>query len=740
MVRSRSKIAILHDDSDVAERVTTLAAEAGIACARADNTDALIALLRDPQIVAVVLDIAGPHAGGFELLERVSSAPSRPQLIVITAIDQKTIDSTRRLARNKELKLTVFKKDRLDAAGLAACFGSIAAQKPRFGAKELAESIEQGHLRLEYQPKIPLDTSATGDYAVEALCRIGHPELGIIYPDEFIGLAESEGLIDELTDAVVCRAFEDWRDWHAQGLSLKLALNVSPELLRDGNWFEQFNRRCAEYDIGPEYITLEITESSSGTAHATALDILTRLRLKGFTLSIDDFGTGFSSLATLYKLPFSELKIDKSFTFDLQESPEARALIESTIGMAQRLGLKVCAEGVESEAVMNELRLMGCETVQGFFISKSIPPDKIPAFFADWKSLSRGEPIRAGTPGALPKIAMIQTLMQEILDQNRPEDDSTLVISEFGKRPQSDEDSTLDLARRIPSLVLQGKVTTALAHCHAAVKRLEGRPERAVMLAKVQELQRLLEHELLCNDDLDLVTAQKTVRLLSRRSALIGRPSSVKHVDIGIGCRWFSRGEKNLRLFQEGGVWFVEDLGSTNGSFIGDERLRPGKPQALPIGETLVETGKQAGAAAPVAVLLKRPSFSPNAVVMTLTVDAAAVEEAGGESQWPALAEDLRTTWVIFQGHLSAGNSEACAIVLDDAAAERAAEIYVQDGFWIAPEEGMELSVFDAVFKEPVPLPAPADVVLAGAEVEVRQSSAQNAAHTEPLSFQAGAR
>jgi EAL domain-containing protein (putative c-di-GMP-specific phosphodiesterase class I) len=250
------------------------------------------------------------------------------------------------------------------------------ATKPRaFKVEHLKEAIARGDIVAEYQPKVPFDPTLDS-YGVEVLCRLRHPAFGKVYPDLFIQLAEKNGLIAELTDVVVRQAFSDWRKWHEHGLTMRLAINVSPELLDGSAWSDRFLECCAEFAIPTDYITLEITESSSKAASESAVDILARLKLKGITLSIDDFGTGFSSLATLYRLPFGELKIDKCFVMEIERDPAARALVESTVEMARRLGLKVTAEGVETDSTFAQLRLIGCDDAQGWFISKSLPPPR----------------------------------------------------------------------------------------------------------------------------------------------------------------------------------------------------------------------------------------------------------------------------------------------------------------------------------------------------------------------------
>ena len=732
-MRFRARIAIFHDDSDIAGNVEALAAEAGAEFVYPTSQTALEIELHDPSTVAVVVDLVGPKSGGFELLERIANAPSRPVVVVITSLDSKTLDSIRRLASSKGLKVRAFRKSG-DEEGLRACFTTLEKREVVFAAEHLRDSIEKQYVSVEYQPKVPLDSSQE-EYAVEALCRLRHPDFGNVFPDHFIPIAEKDGLIAQLTDCVVCQSFRNLIAWREAGLQIRLALNVSPELLKTSEWSEQFMRRCQEFGIEPECITLEITESQSGATLDVALDVLTRLRLKGFTLSIDDFGTGFSSLATLYKLPFSELKIDKSFTFDLQESPEARALIETTIGMAQRLGLKVVAEGVETEAVFRELRAMGCQQAQGYFISKSIVADKVPQFFADWNSLMKSEPIH--DEHALPKIAIIQSLLSDILNDDSTDTESTIMLSDFGARG-IDEDSTLELARKIPSLVLQGKIAAALARCHAAVRRLERTPERAALKGKILQLRYVLEQELVTKEPLQLTLNERLLRLLPRKSALIGRPSSAKAVDIPVGCRWFSRGEKNLRVFREDGQWFVEDLGSTNGTSIGDRALSAGKPYPLPVGETIIEVGKRAGAAAPVCVRLRCAGAKSGVVVVSLVADESRLADGSEEGQWASWREDLRSEWVLFEEHFVVGTSEGNDVVVPEAAAEAAAEISFEDGFWISPLSA-PITVAETPFSERTPIPVAANLTIGDARLRAEALSAAAApAEKTPKRLKAG--
>jgi EAL domain-containing protein (putative c-di-GMP-specific phosphodiesterase class I) len=583
-----------------------------------------------------------------------------------------------------------------------------AAVEP-FTLAHLKESLEKFYLRVEYQPKVPFQPSENAVFGVEALCRIQHPDLGLITPDRFIALAEGAGLMTQLTDQVITQSFFDWRKWFDHGLSLKLALNISPGLLADSGWVEQFLARQTEYGIDPEYIVLEITETLPGAANLQALDVLQRLTLKGYMLSIDDFGTGFSSLSNLYKLPFGELKIDKSFTADFRNDAAARALVESTVSMARRLGIRVTVEGVDNDATFSELKLMGCDDAQGFLISKSIAADDVPGFFAAWSS----DWERSRTA---PKIAIVQTLLQEAMARNAP--DATLVLSAAGKKKTGEEDIA-SLIRRIPAMALEGDSLGALAQCHKAIARLSASSEQLRLRKQLLELQRLLEEEILSREPVELVINGRRIRLLPGRAALIGRPSRARDVEVAIDCRWFSRGERSLYLFSDGERWSIEDLGSTNGNSIDDQRLVPGVPVKLDFGETLVDVGRAPGGRAPVTVHLNLSPTAPNAVRVTLSAAEKATDQEAAE--WPSREQDLNQTWLIFREGLSLGAAPGCGLTLPGSHLSVAADLRFQNGFWIAPRAGASLMVNDIGFEAPVPIPAGARLRLADVAISLER-------------------
>ena len=235
---------------------------------------------------------------------------------------------------------------------------------------ELRHAIEHNQLVLFYQPKIDLkEGQITG---VEALVRWNHPQRGLLSPDEFIPLAEHTGLIRPLTFFVLDEALHQASVWKKNGLNLKMAVNLSAHHLQDEQLTNKVESAMRQWDVPPELLEFEITESAIMANPLRAMNTLTQLSTMGIGLSIDDFGTGYSSLIYLKQLPVDEIKIDKSFVIDMMENNEDLVIVRSTIDLAHNMGRQVVAEGVESEEVLNLLIELGCDMAQGYYISRPI--------------------------------------------------------------------------------------------------------------------------------------------------------------------------------------------------------------------------------------------------------------------------------------------------------------------------------------------------------------------------------
>jgi diguanylate cyclase (GGDEF)-like protein len=251
-------------------------------------------------------------------------------------------------------------------------------------AAQLRRGIERGELVVHYQPKAPLHGGAIT--AVEALVRWNHPQLGYIGPDGFIPLAEQTGVIKPLTERVLEAALHQCEVWHGEGLTISVSVNVSTRSLLDHDLPQMIRTLLGRFHLPPSTLQLEITESRIVADMRRARTALDEIRAMGVKIAIDDFGTGFSSLSQLQQLPIDEIKIDKSFVTRMEVNRNDAVLVRSIIELARNLGLRVTAEGVESESIRSSLRQLGCDYAQGFHIGRPAPANECRA--------SLGEPRR----------------------------------------------------------------------------------------------------------------------------------------------------------------------------------------------------------------------------------------------------------------------------------------------------------------------------------------------------------
>jgi EAL domain-containing protein (putative c-di-GMP-specific phosphodiesterase class I) len=240
---------------------------------------------------------------------------------------------------------------------------------------ELRYAIERKQLYLHYQPTVSLKQGRV--VGVEALLRWRHPKYGLVPTDQFIPLAEQTGLIKPLTEMVVDTALEQCRAWQREGINLSVSVNLSARSLHDPTFTDQIDKRLLEYGVSPRLLEMEITESAIMADPDRAMEILSSLSIMGVRLAIDDFGVGHSSLTYLKKLPVHEIKIDKSFVLNMAEDPDDVMIARSIIDLGHNQGLKVVAEGVQSQPTLDKLIELGCDLVQGYFISRPIPADEL---------------------------------------------------------------------------------------------------------------------------------------------------------------------------------------------------------------------------------------------------------------------------------------------------------------------------------------------------------------------------
>jgi len=290
------------------------------------------------------------------------------------AVGPKDGTTVAQLMQSADIAMSMAKRGRLGVCSFAEGGGEVDAGKLVL-LVELHRAIKDGELRLHYQPAVSL--KAGGGAFVEALVRWQHPQRGLLFPDSFIPLAEETAVIHPLTEWVLNEAIRQCAQWHLDGLEVNVAVNISPRSLARPGLCELVSTTLARHQLPAASLTLEVTESAVIARADLARDVLGQLRSLGIVISIDDFGVGYTSLAHLKTLPVGILKIDKSFVLDLLRVPSDLAIVASVIILGHNLGMEVVAEGVEDRETLEHLSALGCDLVQGYYLSRPVPPQDV---------------------------------------------------------------------------------------------------------------------------------------------------------------------------------------------------------------------------------------------------------------------------------------------------------------------------------------------------------------------------
>ncbi len=350
-------------------------------------------IIEDQQQVidVVICDLNMPEMDGIEFIRHMAKQEFSGSLILTSGEDIRILKTVEKLAIEHNLHvLGVMKKpvapakliqmlQMLEQVNLEKSIITIEA----FSVEDLSKAISNGEMDTYFQPKVDIHTHKV--VGMEALVRWNHPTHGFITPELFVPLAEDNNLIRELTLAVCKQALRHAARLQQQGFDLNISINLSVDALSDLSWPDKISSEIEAHGLQASQITLEITESRLMEHISVALEILSRLSLKRFTLSIDDFGTGYSSMEQLQRIPFSELKIDRAFVRGASEEASARAILESSVLLAKKLGMKVVAEGVETVEDWNIVAELGCDQVQGYYIARPMPADRLYEWLCQWK-------------------------------------------------------------------------------------------------------------------------------------------------------------------------------------------------------------------------------------------------------------------------------------------------------------------------------------------------------------------
>lgn len=329
----------------------------------------------------VVIDLNMPQQDGIELLRKLAILGVKSQIVVASGFDRRVTDTALRLGSESGLKMAPPLEKPAQIKHLREALSSLAPLHKFVTRESLSDAVSQQQFTLHYQPRLNLRTGELG--SVEALIRWNHPAKGLIYPGEFIPIAETTGIIHEITSWVFSRALSDCAQWRRRGIHVGVAVNISANDVSNVALPDFVDRLCRSAGIQAGSLTIELTETAAALHRTLLMDVMARFRLKGFLLSLDDFGTGYSSLSMLQKLPFSELKIDKSFVQTMATNKDNRIIAKATIAMAKALNLETVAEGVEDVQSLEMLREFACDYAQGFLIAKPLDAEGLALLLAE---------------------------------------------------------------------------------------------------------------------------------------------------------------------------------------------------------------------------------------------------------------------------------------------------------------------------------------------------------------------
>jgi EAL domain-containing protein (putative c-di-GMP-specific phosphodiesterase class I)/ActR/RegA family two-component response regulator len=397
---NHKRLLILDDDPMVGRTMEIMAESAGFS-ARFVTTPADFFLQVETWVPThIALDLVMPEMDGVEVMSSLAEHDCDAGIIITSGVGDRVLDAARRAATGHGLNIIGVLSKPFSAAALTALLSTDGAtftppekrqlsRRPYLpDATDLGQALDAQQLAVHFQPKVECASRQLAGF--EALVRWQHPEYGPIEPDRFIPLAEDCGLIDRLTEQVL----EQSMNWFAAlprdeqldprcrlraraNAGLTMSVNMSARTLSDLGLIDRVVQKCNDLDIHPSSLIFELTETSAMDDPVKSLDLLTRMRMKGFHLSIDDFGTGFSSMVQLARLPFSEIKVDKSFVMTAMESRESRTVIRSIVELGHGLGLRCTAEGVETPEALDFVTEVGCDLAQGYFIARPMAGEDI---------------------------------------------------------------------------------------------------------------------------------------------------------------------------------------------------------------------------------------------------------------------------------------------------------------------------------------------------------------------------
>jgi EAL domain-containing protein (putative c-di-GMP-specific phosphodiesterase class I) len=377
------RLLIIDDEEDICDLIAEIGERRGLEPRTTSNAEKVQEILGTFTPDIIMMDLMMPGIDGVELLRLLSDKAKNAKLCLISGSDARVLNSARRLGSAHGLDVVAALEKPLSIQTLNNFFDLVTNNGKGAVVVDHAQAIASGQFMLYYQPVIEIATRRVK--GVEALARWQHPERGLVLPDEFLENITNEGLMQVLTDFVIKTSVRQAAAWKLAGEHITLAMNVTASTLLDLTLPDKIADMCKQHDVLPEILILEVTETEAMRDVTRTMDVLLRMRLRNIGVSIDDFGTGHSSLRELQRMPFSEMKIDKSFVVDMARNRDCAVIVNSIIDLGHNLGLKVIAEGIEDMRVWEMLRDKGCDFAQGFYMGRPMPASEFNTWLENWR-------------------------------------------------------------------------------------------------------------------------------------------------------------------------------------------------------------------------------------------------------------------------------------------------------------------------------------------------------------------
>jgi len=351
----------------------------------AETVERLKELTSSP-VQGVVIDLQARGSEAPEALRALAALGTLPKIILLTGADMRTWAAAKRECEALSIDVAGTLPRPLKMNLVLKMLVGETRVSTELNEADLRNGLGQRELVLHYQPIVSRTPTGWRTTVAEALVRWQHPERGMIYPGQFLKIAEGHGLMPELNRFVMTEAIRQAAEWKQAGLDLVVSINLPPSLLKTGRLADELAQIMGQHDVSPDQVMLELIEAGSLTEREQLQEMLTRLRMRGMGLSLDDFGTGYSSLTELCTLPFSNLKIDRALISQVPQIHTASTIVQAVIELAHRLSIRVCAEAVETREAFDFLDKVGVDQMQGTLISNAVAPNQL----EEWLS-SRGE-------------------------------------------------------------------------------------------------------------------------------------------------------------------------------------------------------------------------------------------------------------------------------------------------------------------------------------------------------------